>query len=424
MPPILAFSVLIRSSTRSHTDLLLCFPQVLREKIELENQLEQEEEYIVNELQKKFVKLQGEKAALEARLAEEKESHEALRKTQFAKAQQQNADLQKELLSLKSENFGLTQRISKEQQLLQSIATEKANLEQVLEVEDERAFNLERRQASADDAPGRGGRHRTRSVSLPVHDADVPVHMHSRPVFSGGGIPITAVSVPGSAMSRSGSGGLHQSQESSGSNSSNSSASASPARSPVVTATSPPTSPRTSHLSPNSASDPSSPAGNVSPSTLSPSSSGVSLATSGGGRSRRLSFAQNASLMAQYPTTPRASSSAVVLKQGWIRSTHKSKLTDAQAEDYETDPEPATDLFFVLSDDSTLVAWMNEMRGDDSTGSLFCINLDTVVKRSQDLDSGEFILETKDSFYNLRPQSEDLKEWCELLEQLDPLASK
>lgn len=385
--------------------------------------MEQEEEYIVNELQKKLSKLQAEKTALEARLAEEKESHETLRKTQtqLAKAQQQNSDLQKELLSVRSENFGLTQRISKEQQLLQSITTEKANLEQSLEVEDERAFNLERRQASSDEAPGRGGRHRTRSQSLPVHDPEVPVHMPPR--VSGGAIPITAVSVPGSSnMTRSGSGSLHDSTGSS------SSSGSSPAtRSPAITATSPPTSPRAAtaaHHSPSSSLDVNIVPGAASPTTLSPSSSGVGLATSGGGRSRRLSFAQNASLMAQYPTTPRASSTAVVLKQGWIRSTHKSKLTDSQADDYETDPEPSTDLFFVLSDDSTLVAWMNEMRGDDSTGSLFCINLDTVVKRSQDLDSGEFILETKDEVYNLRPQSEDLKEWCDLLEQLDPLASK
>lgn len=411
---------------------------MLREKIELENQLEQEEEYIVNELQKKLSKLQAEKAALEARLLEERESHETLRKTQsqLAKAQQQNADLQKELLSVRSENFGLTQRISKEQQLLQSIATEKAMLEHGLEMETERAFNLEQRRLMSPDggdSPSRpGGRHRTRSQSLPVHDPEAPTHLHPRP--SGTGIPITAVSVPGSSsnMARSNSGSLHGSQESTGSSSS-SSAGASPStrNHPAITATSPPTSPRTSgtgaspHHSPSSSLDVTLVPGAASPTTLSPSSSGVTLANSGGGRSRRLSFAQNASLMAQYPTTPRTTNTtAVVLKQGWMRSTHQTKLVDPQAEEYDVDPEPATDLFFILSDDSTLVAWMNEMRGDDGTGSLFCINLDTVLKRSQDLDSGELILETKDSIYNLRPQSEDLKEWCELLEQLDPLASK
>lgn len=403
----------------------------------------------MNELQKKLNKLQAEKAALEVRLQEERESHETLRRTQgqLAKAQQQNADLQRELLTIKSENFGLTQRISKEQQQLQSIATEKAKLEQGIELEDERVFNMERRLNSGGPTSSRpGGRHRTRSQSLPVQDGDLPSPRLGHSARSGGtGIPITAVSVPlttssgGSTPTRlsrsnSGSGGIPTVNTS---GSKDNASSDSGTSSPATAITSPPSSPRSSDpllhaqqqgtVCGGANSSSSSPIGSGSPTNLSPSSSTSAIQGdrpgSGGGRSRRLSFAQNASLMAAYPSTPRANSTAAVLKSGWMRSTHKSKLVDPQADEYEVDPEPATDLFFVLSDDSTLVAWMSELKGEDGTGSLFGINLDTVVKRTQDADNGEFVLETKDSFYHLRPQGEDTTGWCDLLQQLDPLAS-
>jgi hypothetical protein len=348
----------------------------LREKIELENQLEQEEEYIVNELQKKLSKLQAEKAALEVSLREERESHETLRRTQsqLAKATQQNTDLQKELASVRSENFGLTQKIGKEHSMLLTISHAKAKLEQGLEMEDERAFNFEMARSG-------GGRHRTRSQSLPVQDGEITT-LTTPPIS------------PSQSMvkSNSGSSGLNASS----SNSTNTSSSGSP-----VSTLSPPSSPRSSLDS------------QKHPTTPIPSGSNSSGAT----RSRRLSIAANASLMHHYPSTPR--SSASILKQGWMRSLPQSKLP----QDPDVDPEPATELFFVLSDDSTLVSWINELHGDDGTGSLFCINLDTVLKRSFDGDTGELILDTKDYTYYLRPQSEDAKEWHDLLEQLDPLAS-
>lgn len=348
---------------------------MLREKIELENQLEQEEEYIVNELQKKLSKLQAEKHELELRLLEERESHETLRRTQsqLSKAQQQNQDLQKELAGVRSENFGLTQKIAKEHQQLLTISTAKAQLEHGLEMDDERAFNTElSRQPN-------GGRHRTRSQSLPVNEGSVASE-HENDSSKLPRLPLV--------KSNSGSSGLN----SSSSLSTDSPSSSSP------TSQSPPTSPRNSMDSRMSGSSPTMGTGHT--------------------RSRRLSIAANASLMHHYPSTPR--SSGMILKQGWMRSTPHSKVPIT---DPELDPEPATDLYFILSDDSTLSAYMNELHSSDGSSSLFCINLDTVMRRQLDPETGELVLETKDNIYNLHPQSEDTKEWFDLLQQLDPLAS-
>jgi hypothetical protein len=352
----------------------------------LENQLEQEEEYIVNELQKKLAKLQAEKAALEARLQEERESHETLRKTQtqLAKATQQNQELQRELSAVRGENFGLTQKISKEHQMLVSIAQAKAKLEQGIELEDERAFNDDMARG-----PGRGGRHRTRSYSSPVRDGEII------PIGEGRTSPTQAM-----VKSNSGSGGLNASGQSSSSSSSSTSTSTSlsPSSSTVI---SPPGSPRSSpeqqkHSSPQS--------------TLQPNSSST--------RARKLSLAAIPSLIHHYPSTPRAT--GTILKQGWMKSQARSKLPQA---DPDMDPEPVTELYFVLSDNSTLEAWMTDLHGDDGTPPIYSINLDTVLRRTLDVETGELILETKDTTFSLRPQSEDTKDWHDLLEQLDPLAS-
>lgn len=371
---------------------------VLREKIELENQLEQEEEYIVNELQKKLTKLQAEKQALEVTLREERESHETLRKTQtqLVKAQKQNSDLQKELASLRSENFGLTQRISKEHAMLVTISAAKAKLEQGLEMEDERAFNEEM-------ASRPGGRHRTRSQSLPVRDGEITSH-HMR-----SGPQVGRTISPSSSLVRSNSGSSTGFNTLSLSGDSDkvpigerSLSSSTVSSSSGSSSGSPPSSPRSYSDSKSPSSTP----------IASPGPTSAERTT----RARRLSIAANASLMHHYPSTPR--STATVLKQGWMRSVNSSKTPQT---DPEVDPEPETELFFVLSDDSTLIAWLNDLHGDDGSGSLFCINLDTVLRRS--FENGELCLDTKDCTYQLRPQSEDAKEWHELLEQLDPLAS-
>jgi hypothetical protein len=374
---------------------------VLREKIELENQLEQEEEYIVNELQKKLAKLQAEKHALEVSLREERESHETLRKTQaqLAKAQQQNADLQRELSAVRGENFGLTQKISKEHQMLLTIAHAKAKLEQGLEMEDERAFNDESRR------PG-SARHRTRSQSLPVQEGDLAEAASARALLGGHAMVKSSSGSSGLNASVVGAAGGSGSGNGSSAFSSNStSATTSSAGSPSATL-SPPTSPRLSHDGTKAA--------HLPGATLGQTGQTPAERTT---RSRRLSLAANASLMHHYPSTPR--STATTLKQGWMRSLAKSKLPV----DPDVDPEPETELFFVLSDDSTLIAWINELHGEDGSGSIFCINLDTVQRITFESSSGDLSLETKDYIYDLHPQSEDAREWHDLLEQLDPLAS-
>lgn len=339
----------------------------------------------MNELQKKLSKLQAEKAALEARLQEEKESHEVLRRTQaqLDKAVKQNQDLQRELAGVRSENFGLTQKINKEHQLLQHVAQAKAKLEQGLEMDEERAFNDEL-------ASGRrAGRHRTRSYSLPVHDQETSPSGSSDRHSS----PNTII------KSSSGSSGLNMP--------SNSSSSQVSSLSSPNTSLSPPTSPRSS--------------GSGSSGDTKHATAPLPGSSSSSGRVRRLSLAAASvvpSFGHHFPSTPRAPGQT--LKQGWMRCLPRSKLPQA---DPDLDPEPATDLYFVLADDSTLVAWMNELHGDDGTPSIFSINLDTVVRRSSDPDSGELLLETKETVYNLRPHGEDSKDWHDLLEQLDPLAS-
>lgn len=359
---------------------------VLREKIELENQLEQEEEYIVNELQKKLAKLQAEKLALEARLQEERESHETLRKTQsqLAKATQQNADLQRELAAVRGENFGLTQKISKEHQQLVSISQAKAKLEQGIELEDERAFNDESRGPR---------RHRTRSYSSPVRDGEA---------IQGDRVSPTQQMV----KSSSGSSGLNTtplSSSTSSSSSTSTSTSLSPSSSTIL---SPPGSPRGSPEQKHTSSG----SNSSSSSSLQPGSAGT--------RARKLSLAAMPAMIHHYPSTPRAT--GTILKQGWMKSQARSKLPQA---DPDMDPEPSTELYFILSDNSTLEAWMNDLHGEDGTPPIFSINLDTVQRRTLEIETGELILETKDTTYSLRPQSEDTKEWHELLEQLDPLAS-
>lgn len=334
----------------------------------------------MNELQKKLSKLQAEKAELEARLLEERESHETLRRTQsqLAKAQQQNQDLHKELASVRSENFGLTQKIAREQKQNQAISQAKAQLELGLEMDDERAFNMEL--ARSEGPGGGGGRHRTRSQSLPVREGEATTPLQA---------DVTTISPSSSSRlvkSNSGSSGLNASSSPSSDSSSS------------PTSQSPPTSPRNSLDTRMAGSAPTMGTGNT--------------------RSRRLSIAANASLMHHYPSTPR--STATILKQGWMRSTPCSKVPST---DPDLDPEPATDLYFILSDDSTLSAWMNELHSSDGSSALYSINLDTVMRRQLDAETGELVLETKEYIYTLRPQSEDTKEWFNLLQQLDPLAS-
>ena len=328
-----------------------------REKIELENQLEQEEEYIVNQLQKKLLKLQQEKADLERRLEDERESHESLLQTreELYRAMHMNEELQRELQQLRGENFGLTQKIAKEHEKLLLISQAKAKLEQGLELEDERSFNDE---MTLKVPIGR--RHRTLSYSSPVHDPQ-EISFLRRPMIrspsgEGNNSLITHFSTPGSSI--------------------------------------------TSATSSSSTSPPSSPRGSTEKSTQSM-------------RTRRHS--QSIPIL---PPVSASRSAASILKQAWM---HCSKISNNSDETLPFVVEERN-LYFVLYDDSSLEVWENELTGQDGNSALFIINLDTVLKRTSDPNTGELHLETKEATFDLRPQSEDIKEWNELLASLDPLA--
>jgi len=98
-----------------------------QEKVALENKLEIEEESIVNRLQKQLNELKDEKDELEQKVADTPRGTE-LRKLKW------EFDLVKrakegELSRLQSENFGLQQQINKYKELYGVLSTEKKELE-------------------------------------------------------------------------------------------------------------------------------------------------------------------------------------------------------------------------------------------------------------------------------------------------------
>lgn len=154
------------------------------DKIDIENQLEQEQECIVNRLQKQLDRLLVEKRALEQRLSHTSQDisqtlvgHAAATAApstagqfkdqtalvaemaaQIKFLQARETELTRENQSLRNENFGLRARNQWEKDKMDSVLREKLELECSIEMDDERVYNESvttnsRRQSSSGSVP-------------------------------------------------------------------------------------------------------------------------------------------------------------------------------------------------------------------------------------------------------------------------------
>eukprot|EP01120_Amphizonella_sp_Union-15-10_P006015 TRINITY_DN1863_c0_g1_i1.p1 TRINITY_DN1863_c0_g1~~TRINITY_DN1863_c0_g1_i1.p1 ORF type:complete len:369 (+),score=90.38 TRINITY_DN1863_c0_g1_i1:81-1187(+) len=116
--------------------------KLLQEKVDLETELEIEEEYLVNKLQKqlKGIELEKDKMKIEMESVR-KQMHEF--KKQCDSYTEKNENLKKELSQLKNHNFLLQQKIQEQKQRLTEITNKKLELERLEEITAERRFNIE-----------------------------------------------------------------------------------------------------------------------------------------------------------------------------------------------------------------------------------------------------------------------------------------
>ncbi|GAM17986.1 hypothetical protein SAMD00019534_011610 [Acytostelium subglobosum LB1] len=130
---------------------------IMQEKIDLENKLEAEEEFIVNKLQKQIQSVMKEKKVLEKRLESELSDHKYLLKLESEVIALRNKIKELEgstehskddIISLKAENFVLSQKIVREQERINKVNTENTDLMTRLEIGDERNFNKQKRNRS------------------------------------------------------------------------------------------------------------------------------------------------------------------------------------------------------------------------------------------------------------------------------------
>jgi len=109
---------------------------VQHEKFNLERDLENEEELIVNRLQKQLLALQEEKGVLE-RIVEDREELK-IKKLVLEKLQSEKI---KVISNLENENFGLNQQINKLSEQIKFLSSKNTQLESETEIHEEMTLN-------------------------------------------------------------------------------------------------------------------------------------------------------------------------------------------------------------------------------------------------------------------------------------------
>jgi len=128
--------------------------KLLEEKVDLEKQLEEEEEYLVNKLQLRLDQVTKEKSELNSQFEKKNLEFNKLSQEQgnMRKKIEEQEKMQKnyvenneivknQLLKLKKENFNLTQHVRKEKEKLANLKNDIAVIETENELDLERQFN-------------------------------------------------------------------------------------------------------------------------------------------------------------------------------------------------------------------------------------------------------------------------------------------